>query len=1041
MPGRDEIGVPASTLARSQVRNICAHTAPTAYEAERLPPPSYAVPVAFGGDGHLTAAPKAQTYPLRRVVVPCDDRSLTFDPPDEESSRIYETKGYYPGRKPFKDQLYIFDRVFDQDAQQIDVFEGTTKKLLDGLLDGFNATVFAYGATGCGKTHTISGTDTDPGIIYLTMTELFQRITELEAEQIVQVSVTFLEIYNEDIRDLLAEPGSYVPKGGLTLREDKSNRVIVSGLVTRSPATADEVKQLVLDGNARRTQSPTHANQTSSRSHAVLQINVTQSPRTASTTECKTSATLSIIDLAGSERASATRNMGERMLEGANINKSLLALGNCINALCASGGRTRHVPYRNSKLTRLLKFSLGGNCRTVMIVCVAPTSAHYEDTQNTLKYANRAKEIKTKVSRNFLNVDRHVAQYVEAISRLNDEVAELKAKLAGRNVGDNEADARKKREAQAAAIRARDEMQRKFDSASSGLVDGARGQAVASSSRLRLAAIRARLQQLDADPSALGSDSDKQAERSILINLATREESIAKGAEGQLASTARANDLFQSQLKSVSERRLGDDMCNEVVRLDAKAKKADLEMRKAEARVNVLEGTVSELGEVVAALAGVVARCSVMMTDGASVLRSAAGEENAEETMRAVAGALGRIADSNGHTLFNVLGQSAVPGSGPSSLLSFNGHTTASATRRYSLPQPAPRGTRRSSVAPNTSITSSTAPSPRRFKSPRKPISRRTPSISGILPKVAPPPAPVARPVKKGVQWRDEAGEGSLDDARTAVAPEKIYPIPSVGSMSETEWEDAEMEDGTISATGKEKVVDEAPSGVENQVFSVMAAPKRRGSRLDAGFLKSFGGGGSKALGSLAEESPRAVRAGLVDVSNQVGAGMSWGGVLADSVRSSTPTRKPVSVGEDSVVLPPKRVPGSATKSVRRRSGLGLAVAKARRRSSLIPTLSPNHVAATTGASGSASGSGGIGPQRQRVQALMSPPQRSPFKLRGPGIGHSRRMSGAGRMSLAGIGPARVPLKAARAAGERFAGDQSLDFGVTRGGPGKPLWK
>lgn len=118
---------------------------PTAHEAERLPPLGYSAPTAFNGDGHLTAAPKAHSYPLRRVVVPCDDRSLTFDPPDEEASRVYESKGYYPGRKPFKDQLYIFDRVFDQDAQQIDVFEGTTKKLLDGLLDGFNATVFAYG--------------------------------------------------------------------------------------------------------------------------------------------------------------------------------------------------------------------------------------------------------------------------------------------------------------------------------------------------------------------------------------------------------------------------------------------------------------------------------------------------------------------------------------------------------------------------------------------------------------------------------------------------------------------------------------------------------------------------------------------------------------------------------------------------------------------------------------------------------------------------------------------------------------------------------
>ena len=120
---------------------------PTSYEAERLPPPGHSLTAAFGGDGHLTAAPKALSYPLRRVVQPCDDRSLTFDPPDEETSRQYEAKGYYPGRRPFKDQLYIFDRVFDQDAQQVDVFEGTTKKLLDGLLDGFNATVFAYGVS------------------------------------------------------------------------------------------------------------------------------------------------------------------------------------------------------------------------------------------------------------------------------------------------------------------------------------------------------------------------------------------------------------------------------------------------------------------------------------------------------------------------------------------------------------------------------------------------------------------------------------------------------------------------------------------------------------------------------------------------------------------------------------------------------------------------------------------------------------------------------------------------------------------------------
>ena len=197
-----------------------------------------------------------------------------------------------------------------------------------------------------------------------------------------------------------------------------------------------DVMDLILNGNARRTISPTEANAVSSRSHAILQINVSQRDRTANLTEETTMATLSIVDLAGSERASVTKNRGERLLEGANINKSLLALGNCINALCDPHHRN-HVPYRNSKLTRLLKFSLGGNCKTVMVVCVSPSSAHYDETHNSLKYGNRAKEIKTKVSKNLMNVDRHVTGYVKAIYELRQEVADLKQQLASKKMDNN----------------------------------------------------------------------------------------------------------------------------------------------------------------------------------------------------------------------------------------------------------------------------------------------------------------------------------------------------------------------------------------------------------------------------------------------------------------------------------------------------------------------------------------------------------------------------------------------------------------------------
>ena len=190
-----------------------------------------------------------------------------------------------------------------------------------------------------------------------------------------------------------------------------------------------EVMDMIVRGNEYRTMSPTEANATSSRSHAVLQINVSSKDRNASVNEPHTMATLSIIDLAGSERASATKNRGERLTEGANINKSLLALGSCINALCDPRKRN-HIPYRNSKLTRLLKFSLGGNCRTVMIVCVSPSSAHYDETQNTLRYANRAKNIQTKSVRNVYNVDRHVKDYLkkidEQMARINELTAQQK---------------------------------------------------------------------------------------------------------------------------------------------------------------------------------------------------------------------------------------------------------------------------------------------------------------------------------------------------------------------------------------------------------------------------------------------------------------------------------------------------------------------------------------------------------------------------------------------------------------------------------------
>lgn len=345
-----------------------------------------------------------------------------FDPPEDNPVQKF-SRSVVPMGKKVKDQVFAFDRVFDENATQTEVYEATTKSLLDNVLDGYNATVFAYGATGCGKTHTITGTSQQPGIIFLTMQELFEKISERTEDKQTEITLSYLEIYNETIRDLLVPGGS---RQGLMLREDANQAVSVAGLTSHHPKDVQEVMDMIVQGNEFRTVSPTAANATSSRSHAVLQINVAQKDRNAAVNEPHTMATLSIIDLAGSERASATKNRGERLLEGANINKSLLSLGSCINALC-DPRKKNHVPYRNSKLTRLLKFSLGGNCKTVMVVCVSPSSEHFDETQNTLRYANRAKNIQTKVTRNVFNVNRHVKDFLVKIDEQMALINQLKA--------------------------------------------------------------------------------------------------------------------------------------------------------------------------------------------------------------------------------------------------------------------------------------------------------------------------------------------------------------------------------------------------------------------------------------------------------------------------------------------------------------------------------------------------------------------------------------------------------------------------------------
>lgn len=227
-----------------------------------------------------------------------------------------------------RERQFIFDMVFDPRTTQQDIYEKTTKVLLDGVLNGYNATVFSYGATGAGKTYTMLGTEEEPGIMFRTLHDLFIEISKRD-DKMYQVSMSYLEIYNELIRDLLS-PGN----GFLELREDAKGGVQVAGISELVAETPQEVMYMLHKGNKERTQEPTKANKTSSRSHAVLQVNIKQRKRgkTKHSQEVRLGK-LYMIDLAGSERAAHTQNTGKRMVEGAHINRSLLALGNCINAL------------------------------------------------------------------------------------------------------------------------------------------------------------------------------------------------------------------------------------------------------------------------------------------------------------------------------------------------------------------------------------------------------------------------------------------------------------------------------------------------------------------------------------------------------------------------------------------------------------------------------------------------------------------------------------------------------------------------------------
>lgn len=318
---------------------------------------------------------------------------------------------------------FAFDHVFAMEVDQPVVFEHVGKPVLESALSGYNATIFAYGQTGSGKSYCMAGTPTNPGIIPRVNELLWQRVEQETRENegkkfLVQCS--YFEIYNEIIFDLLNPPTEKGKlQGGLQIKEHAVFGIYVKDLTDICVTDTGKLATLMDQGNKNRAVSSTMMNATSSRSHSIFTIKVSQKADKGAGCFAK----INLVDLAGSERQKGTQATGKTLQEGANINKSLSALGNVINALVESAntGKKVFIPYRNSKLTRVLQESLGGNSLCTMLATLSPALSNFEETMSTVRYAQRAKAIKVNASKN---------EEASTINRLESEIAALRKQLA-----------------------------------------------------------------------------------------------------------------------------------------------------------------------------------------------------------------------------------------------------------------------------------------------------------------------------------------------------------------------------------------------------------------------------------------------------------------------------------------------------------------------------------------------------------------------------------------------------------------------------------
>ncbi|KAJ8722764.1 hypothetical protein PYW07_003944 [Mythimna separata] len=323
-------------------------------------------------------------------------------------------------------KVYLFDKVFKPNATQEKVYNEAAKSIVSDVLAGYNGTIFAYGQTSSGKTHTMEGVIGDPGkqgIIPRIVNDIFNHIYAMEENLEFHIKVSYFEIYMDKIRDLLD-----VSKVNLSVHEDKNRVPFVKGATERFVSSPEEVFEVIEEGKSNRHIAVTNMNEHSSRSHSVFLINVKQENLE---NQKKLSGKLYLVDLAGSEKVSKTGAEGTVLDEAKNINKSLSALGNVISAL--ADGNKSHIPYRDSKLTRILQESLGGNARTTIVICCSPASFNESETKSTLDFGKRAKTVKNVVCVNEeLTAEEWKRRYErekEKVGRLKGKVEKLEAEL------------------------------------------------------------------------------------------------------------------------------------------------------------------------------------------------------------------------------------------------------------------------------------------------------------------------------------------------------------------------------------------------------------------------------------------------------------------------------------------------------------------------------------------------------------------------------------------------------------------------------------